>query len=236
MKQNLDLREYTFIFDIDGTLIDMRTIWEKTYRDLYQQEQNISLTEEELKSLFGPPELTGHSNILNGRNCYTPEKAQLLTDETETTMAELLKKTDLTPHHLPGVPDCLMELQRLEATLACATGNLEAIAHKILQQASLNEYFPVVACAQPTTKDRSEIIQQVLAGLQQQGHHCYLKKTYVIGDTPSDIRAAKKIGLHSIGVATGHYSQEELLKEQPNFVLPNLRGYNWFSSLPEKFI
>ena len=167
---------------------------------------------------------------------YTLERAQQLADETETTMLGTLEKTDLTSYCLPGIPDGLLRLQRLEATLACATGNLEALAHKILQQASLNEYFSVVVCAQPTTKDRSEIIQQALVELQQQGHPCHRQKTYVIGDTPSDIRAAKKLGLQSVAVATGHYSQEELLKEQPDLVLPNSRGYNWFSSFPEKFI
>ena len=236
MTQNFNLRKYTFIFDLDGTLVDLRNIWEKAYRDLYQRQQNLSLTEEELKSLFGPSELEGHSNILQGRNMYTLEQAQGLTEGTERMMMKILEKTDLTSYRLPGVPDCLIELQRLEATLACATGNLESIATGILQQAGLKNYFPAVAYAQPKTKDRSEIIQRALTELQQQGHAILPEKTYVFGDTPSDIRAAKKIGLHSIGVATGHYSQEELLKEQPYLVLPNLMGYNWFSFLPEKFI
>ncbi len=214
----------------------MRTIWEKAYRELYQQQQNFSLTEEELKSLFGPPELEGHSSILQGRNIYTLEQAQGLTEGTERMMMKILEKTDLTSYRLSGIPDGLMELQRLEATLTCATGNLESVAKGILRQSELEKYFSVVACAQPTTKDRSEIIQQALAGLQQQGRPSDQQKTYVIGDTPSDIRAAKKCGLQSVAVATGHYSQEELLKEQPDLVLPNLMGYNWFSFLPEKFI
>ena len=236
MTQNFNLREYTFIFDIDGTLVDMRNIWENAYQELYQQQQNFSLTKEELKSLFGPPELEGHSNILQGRNIYTLEQAQGLTEGTERMMMKILEKTDLIPYRLPAVPNCLMELQRLEATLACATGNLESIARGILQQAGLKEYFPIVACAQQTTKDRSDIIQQALAGLQQQGHSSLPEKTYVIGDTPSDIQAAKKLGLRSVAVATGQYSREELMQERPKLALSNLLGLNYFFGLGEKFI
>lgn len=39
--------------------------------------------------------------------------------------------------------------------------------------------------------------------------------TYIIGDTPNDIRCGKAIGARTIGVATGAYSQQELAGHQP---------------------
>ncbi len=49
--------------------------------------------------------------------------------------------------------------------------------------------------------------------------------TYVIGDSPSDIQAAKELGLYSIAVATGHYRLEELARENPDQLVPNLIQY-----------
>jgi phosphoglycolate phosphatase len=44
----------------------------------------------------------------------------------------------------------------------------------------------------------------------------------VIGDTPSDIRAARQNGLTVIGVATGIYSLEQLSAERPDLCLQSL--------------
>lgn len=40
-----------------------------------------------------------------------------------------------------------------------------------------------------------------------------------VGDTIYDIRAAKKAGLHSVGVCTGYHTKERLEKEEPEFLL-----------------
>jgi phosphoglycolate phosphatase len=44
----------------------------------------------------------------------------------------------------------------------------------------------------------------------------------VIGDTPADIQCGRGIGARAIGVATGHYSVEELAGHDPAAVFPDL--------------
>ncbi len=43
-----------------------------------------------------------------------------------------------------------------------------------------------------------------------------------IGDTINDIRAAKKAGVVSIGVATGYHAKEKLLREEPSLLMDSL--------------
>ncbi len=61
------------IFDIDGTLLDAREIWEKVFQEGYQKICGIELTASELRSLFGPPVEIGWGAILKARNQYSPE-------------------------------------------------------------------------------------------------------------------------------------------------------------------
>ncbi len=44
----------------------------------------------------------------------------------------------------------------------------------------------------------------------------------VVGDTPRDVTCARAIGAKVLAVATGSYSQAELMQCEPNFVLENL--------------
>lgn len=46
----------------------------------------------------------------------------------------------------------------------------------------------------------------------------------VIGDTPHDIRCGKLNGTRTVAVATGPYSLQELQREQPDALLPDLEN------------
>ncbi len=219
---NID-NSYAFIFDLDGTLIDLRQIWEQTYNFLYQKKHSFTLTGAEMKSMFGPPELECHQNILKGRDLYTAERAEELVQETEYTMLLTLARTDVSSHILPGVIPCLLELRRQKAAVACATGNIESVAKSILAHSGLQEYFPVVAYSSPQHSERYQIVAKAKHELEQlHGTSFDPWKTYVLGDSPSDVQAARKLGLPSVAVATGHYTLNELRKENPNILLSNL--------------
>lgn len=215
-----------FIFDIDGTLVNIQKTWEKHYIFLYKEQCGFTLTEEELKSHFGPPELESHTTTLKKRGLYTPENAQQLVDMTEKSMVSLLSRTDLRSVVLSGVVAGLEYLKSKRAAVGCATGNIPSIAESLLRAASLRDYFSTVAGSLPQTPGRYEIVERAVASLeQQQGRHFNPKKIFVIGDTPSDIKAARKLGYISVAVATGDYSLSELCGHQPDILLPDLTGF-----------
>ncbi|MGI8813850.1 MAG: HAD family hydrolase [Pseudonocardia sp.] len=47
-------------------------------------------------------------------------------------------------------------------------------------------------------------------------------EVYVVGDTPRDIEAAHAAGATAIGVASGHYTAEELHSAKADHVLASL--------------
>ena len=223
-----------FIIDIDGTLVNLHQIWKQTYNSLYQNQQGFSLTDEEMKSMFGPPELECHSAILKGRNLYTPEQAESLVQATEQSMLATLTRVDVAQHILPGVHDFLEYLQKWNIPRAVATGNIQSIANAILHHAGLESYFPVVAFSTPQTSRRADIVRDAYNQLQNKSRKERIfepQEIYVVGDTPSDIIAAKELGFSSVAVATGNYATEELLKENPTLWLYNLSGYERIFSL-----
>ena len=217
--------ERCFLFDIDGTLVNLRAIWEQTYTDLYQKVYGFRLTESELKSMFGPPELEGHAQILQGRGVYTPERAQKLVDGTEKKMVSLLATKNISDAVLPGVIGCLEYVVSLGSAVGVVTGNIPPIAESILRCARLRQYFEVVGCSLPDTKGRYEIVQGAVSAFNRQGKYFDSRRIYVIGDTPSDIKATKHCGYVSVAVATGHYSFEELRQEKPDVLLQNLNMF-----------
>ena len=210
------------IFDIDGTLVDIRQLWEQAYQTLYQEWFNLTLSTAEIKSLFGVAELSGHSRLLEQHNIYTPQRAHTLVDAVEETMLGVLLKQDLTTKILPGVLDSLEFFKEKNVGLACSTGNIGTIAQRILQQAKLDSYFPVVSCSSLDVQDKAPIVYQALLGLKERGYTAPAAETLVIGDSPSDTKAAKQLGCIAIAVATGHYSSQELAREEPDYLLPNL--------------
>lgn len=217
------MKNYAFIFDIDGTLVNLRQTWEQAYNELYQRKHGFSLTESEMKGMFGPPELEGHSSVLKGREMYTLEKAEELVRATERTMVEVLSSVNMPDKVLPGAHEALQYCQEKKYGLACATGNIESIALAILDQAKLRPFFSAIAYSTPELSQRQLIVDKARQELQQQGYECTPPNTYVVGDTPSDIKAAQALSLPVIAVATGNYSLEELAEHRPDILLVDLK-------------
>jgi phosphoglycolate phosphatase len=123
---------------------------------------------------------------------------------------------------LEGVNDLLKELQRRKVLLGLVTGNLESIAYAKLGKVGLDGYFPFGGFGSDHS-NRSFLVKKALKQAQNQyGYNG--KHTFVIGDTPRDIKAAKASNLLTIGVATGRYSKEELENCGADYVLNNLKN------------
>jgi phosphoglycolate phosphatase len=125
---------------------------------------------------------------------------------------------------MPGVHELLDALDaRDDVLLGLLTGNLAAGARAKLAAAGIEpDRFRVGAYGSDheTRGELPRVAQQRARdelGLDIPGHD-----VVVIGDTPADIHCGRGIGAQSIGVATGHYSVEELARHNPTAVFPDL--------------
>ena len=132
---------------------------------------------------------------------------------------------------LPGAREILEDLAaRPEVTSMLLTGNTEAGARVKLRQYGLDRYFAVGAFADETA-DRIAIARKGWAlATRLLGAPPARDRSFVIGDTPHDIRCARAIGVRAVAVATGPYSAAQLGAHQPWWVVEQLPPPSTFAA------
>jgi phosphoglycolate phosphatase-like HAD superfamily hydrolase len=127
---------------------------------------------------------------------------------------------------LAGVVAILDELEkRDDVVLGLLTGNIEPGARLKLTAAGINpDRFRVNAFGsdhehRPELPAIAQRRASETLGLDIAGN-----RLIVIGDTPADIECGRSIGARAIGVASGHYTVEQLQTHNPYAALPSLEN------------
>jgi phosphoglycolate phosphatase-like HAD superfamily hydrolase len=127
--------------------------------------------------------------------------------------AEVAQKADQMEVELcPGIPELLAELRRQGKVIGVVTGNLEEVGWLKLERGGIRQFFDFGSFSD-TREKREDIFRHgVELARRLRG-----PKTTVcfLGDTPNDVRAAERLGMPVIAVATGIYSHGDLAKESP---------------------
>jgi phosphoglycolate phosphatase-like HAD superfamily hydrolase len=121
---------------------------------------------------------------------------------------------------MPGVLSVLAYLKSRGKLLGVATGNLEEIGWLKIEIAGLRDWFSFGGFSDRHAV-RSDMIANALAGARKLAGANV--KVCVVGDTPSDIAAARTNELPTIAVATGVYSYQALLQHQPEVCTSTLQ-------------
>jgi phosphoglycolate phosphatase len=210
------------LFDIDGTLISSGgaggVAWREAFQELYGVPADIGkfsdagMTDPEVGRLTfeavighapSPAEL---ARVLMARQRHLPRAVA----ESEGYRV------------LPGVRDRLDQLHRDGVLLGLTTGGTEAAAHIKLARGDLNHYFSFGGYGSDSP-DRTELTKR---GIERAGvvfgEPLDPSTVPVVGDTPLDIEAAKAAGAIAVGVATGHFSVDQLREAGADHVLATL--------------
>ena len=125
---------------------------------------------------------------------------------------------------LAGVPEILNALEaRDDVVLGLLTGNIAPGARIKLSAAGIDpDRFRVNAFGsdhenRPELPGIAQRRASEVLGLSVAGD-----RVVVIGDTPADIECGRALGARSIGVASGHYTVEQLMAHHPYAALPSL--------------
>lgn len=125
---------------------------------------------------------------------------------------------------LEGVTALLEALrERDDVVLGLLTGNVEPGARAKLSAAGIDPDIFRVNAFGSDHELRPELpaIAQRRAS-EQLGLSIAGNRVVVIGDTPADIQCGRELGARAIGVASGHYTVEQLREHDPYAVLPSL--------------
>ena len=206
-----------YLFDIDGTLLNSRdSIHYLAFLHAAHRVLGIDA------SMDGVPV---HGNTDVGIIREVLLRAGVKVDAVEKNLPEILETMcadvgrhyeELRPEVCPAIPELINHLQIRGKLLGAASGNLERIGWWKLQKAGLREAFAFGSFSWPR-ETRVEIFDHgILLARQTLGHAAAV---CVIGDTPSDIEAARALDIPVIALATGIFPFERLLACGPDACL-----------------
>ena len=119
----------------------------------------------------------------------------------------------MRPELCPSIRELVDDLYGKGKLLGAASGNLAPIGWLKLEKAGLRDRFSFGSFSYPL-EFREDIFQRgVDIARERLGSAA---QVYVVGDTPADIEAARKIGVKVIAMATGIYSFEDLKALEPD--------------------
>ena len=218
-------------FDLDGTLIDTA------------------------------PDLAAAANamlhILGGRPLPDDRVAALIGDGVDPFVARVLEESggasklqatrrawarilfrNLYEQHLfargrifPGVASALEALELAELPLCCITNKESRFALPLLEAAGLRERFPVTVCAD-RPEERKPSPSMLLAACRELGVGA--ANLLYVGDSPSDIAAARAAGCRVVTVTYGYGDHDVLAAARPDGLLGDLQEITTIRLRPKR--
>jgi phosphoglycolate phosphatase-like HAD superfamily hydrolase len=210
------------LFDIDGTLISSggagAESWRRAFEELYGIPADIG---KHTDTGMTDPDV-GRLTFLGvlGREPTPEEMARLMTKRHEHLPDAVAESEGYRV--LPGVEQALERLRDAGFLLGLTTGGTETAAHMKLARGGLNRFFSFGGYGSDSP-DRAELTRRAI---ERAGE--ILKRpldpqqALVVGDTPLDIEAANAAGAVAVGVATGHYSEDDLRQAGADHVVKTL--------------
>jgi len=198
-----------YIFDIDGTLLNSRdSIHYAAFRNAMREVLGLDATIDHVP-VHGNTDPGILRAVLLREGLTVPAIDASLPRLFALMCAEVESNQDqLRPELCPSAMELLSYLRAQGKLLGVASGNLETIGWLKLEKAGLRPMFSFGSFSYPREL-RSEIF---LEGIRQARSLCGgSAEVFVVGDTPSDIEAAKIAGVPVIALATGVYDFQSLL-------------------------
>ena len=202
------------IFDLDGVIVDTvsahYTSW-KTIAD----ELNIEFTEEDNEQLKGISRVKSMKRILDIGEITLPnsQTEELINKKNEIYVSIITKMT--RQDILPGVLDALKILK--QNNIAAAIGSSSKNATRILEAIDLTKEFEAIVDGNQlkNSKPDPEVFLLAAEKLGLKPVDCS-----VIEDAQAGVEAAKRGGMHCIGIGS-----QEILNEA-DVVIPSMKEFS----------
>jgi phosphoglycolate phosphatase len=211
-----------YVFDIDGTLLVTKDLvhWNALHQAMLEA-YGVDATIEgiqyhgmtDLSILRAAMDRAG----ISGRafEAGLPKALSVVCRKVEDNRRRIM------PRVCAGVPGLLQRLKSREKLLGVASGNLETVGWHKIEAAGLRGFFSF-GFFSDQCESRAGIFRNALdhvyAQLGNNARICF------IGDTPSDVAAAREIGASIVAVASGTFGIEELSACSPDLCISDCAG------------
>lgn len=199
-----------YLFDVDGTLLKSAADICGALQAVLAKTEHNNLSQEFLQSYIGR-----HLDDLFYYlfpNATAEDAARLLADYRQMYLARHHASTSV----YPGVTEALSKLGGKKST---ATTKGTPTTQAVLEQFGLISFFDHVQGTDGfPAKPHPDVVFKALAALGAEPKDCLF-----VGDSTSDMEAAKRAGVRSCAVTYGYGHPEELARWQPDYVVGDLR-------------
>jgi len=208
------MKPTVLLFDIDGTLITTGGVGKRALELVFDEAFGRG-------DVFGEFRLDGMTDraivraalLAAGRPATGEEIDRVLAAYVEVLEREVAR-ADLRQYRLhAGMQQAVDEaLSHGHIAVGLGTGNIREGARVKLSRVGIYHRFAFGGFGSDH-EDRTELIRiGAERGAAKLGVPLAECRIVVIGDTPKDVAAAKGIGAEAVGVATGHFSVEQLVR------------------------
>lgn len=203
-----------YLFDIDGTLLNSRdgvhyNAFHAAVREVYGIDSKIDGVPVHGNTDLGILRAVARRAGLS--DCEFEEKLPAAIDCMCVTAAR--NAASMAPELCPSIPELLDALRQAGKLLGVVSGNLEPIGWMKLQAAGIKRFFSFGSFSSQRELRRDIFRHGIGEARQRLGPAA---RVCFVGDTPSDIEAAREVGSPILAVATGIFSVAELQAHKPD--------------------
>lgn len=198
-----------YLFDIDGTLLNSRdAVHYFAFRNAMREVLGVEASIEGVP-VHGNTDIGILRAVLRREGLDDAAIDDSLPEIIDRMCAEVQRNHEqLDPELCPSILELVTRLHSGGKILGVVSGNLETIGWLKLEKAGLKPMFSFASFSYPREL-RVDIFRH---GLKQAREIAGAESsTFFVGDTPSDIEAARATGTPIIALATGTYSFSELM-------------------------
>lgn len=192
------------IFDIDGTLTSTNDLIFESFRYVAKKYFRKSPTDKEIASLFGPPE-----------DVILKDWSGSMYDTVRRDYYDFYVKN----HHMaalyPGIKYILDLIKAKNIPLSIYTGKGRTAAGITLRELDIEKYFDLVVTGDDV-KEHKPSAEGILMFISK--FNLPPEKVLMIGDSVSDIKAARGAGVKIASVVWDSLSKEKVLKLDSDYV------------------
>lgn len=191
------------IFDIDGTITSTNKLIFATFNYIAEKYEGKTYTDEEIISMFGPPEDVILKEKFNG-NKYNKiyDEYYKFYRENHPQMADLY----------PGIVEILKTLKEKNILTSVFTGKGRKTTEITLDILGIKNYFDLIVTGDDV-KNHKPSPEGILKFIDT--FKLNKNEVLMIGDSVHDIIAAKEAGVDIVSVVWDSYAKEEVIKLNP---------------------
>ena len=198
------------IFDLDGTIINTLDDIADSVNQVLNHFNISKVSKEKVKLAIGSG--VDHLFLELAGNKINSESAKILFKQFYTK--NLVKKSKL----YPGTLKVLNELRKRKIILSVVSNKPHKLSNKLLKEIGINKYFKSIIGIESEESDRLKpspfYINQLLNKEKTKP-----EETLIVGDSKTDILAAKNSKTYSCAALYGFRKYSELKKYKPEYYI-----------------